>query len=160
MQKVFFVVTILHMTIQTYSKKGITKGFGERLKLERKRLKLSQEALAQAGGVQRLAQIQYETENTAPTTRYLNLIGKTGVDLTFLFFGIDSNHEDVSGERLLALEEKTFELISRYAKITKTEKLSPETFKMLFNVIRGILLKVEQGKLSKDTDIMSIIQGR
>lgn len=152
--------TILHMTIQN-STNGIPAGFGERLKRERKRLGFSQESFAQIGGVQRLAQIQYENENTAPTTKYLNLIKIAGADLSYLLLGIDSSLGSVSPERMEIIKDKTFELIEKFAENTATTKFSPETYKMLFNLIHGILIQVEKGTLPKEIDILSLVnQGK
>lgn len=144
------------MTTQNKTK-GIPQGFGERLKNERKRLGLSQEAFAQVGGVQRLAQIQYENENTAPTTRYLNLIAVAGADLSYLLLGSDSNAVTVTTERMQVIEENTFQIIEKFAQSHSDGKLSPETYKILFNLIRGILIQVETGSLPREVDILSMI---
>lgn len=154
------VFTILHMTIQNRTN-GIPAGFGERLKRERKRLGFSQESFAQIGGVQRLAQIQYENENTAPTTKYLNLIKIAGADLSYLLLGMDSSLGSVSPERMEIIKDKTFELIEKFSENTATKKFSPETYKMLFNLIHGILIQVEKGTLPKEIDILSLVnQGK
>lgn len=160
LQILLIVITILYMSKQIQTN-GIPAGFGERLKRERKRLGLSQEAFAKLGGVQRLAQIQYENENTAPTTKYLNLIKIAGADLSYLLLGIDSSLDYVSPDRMKIIHDKTFELIEKFAENTATTKFSPETYKMLFNLIVGILIQVEKGTLPKEIDILSLVnQGK
>lgn len=66
--------------------------FSSRLREERKRLGLSQEALAELGGVKLNAQSNYETGKRAPDADYLTRVAAHGVDVAFLF----------SGQRMLA----------------------------------------------------------
>lgn len=61
--------------------------FGERLRAERKRLGLTQEAMAAVGGVKKLAQINYEKGATAPDAEYLAAISGRGADVLFLIDG-------------------------------------------------------------------------
>lgn len=77
-------------TIQSLSEitSGIAPGFGKRLRVERKRLRKTQAEFGEIGGVHRLAQINYERENTAPNVIYLSLVAAIGVDLMYLIFGI------------------------------------------------------------------------
>lgn len=61
--------------------------FSERLVEERKRLGLSQEALAAFGQVQKRAQSYYEQGERLPDARYLAGISSVGVDLLYLILG-------------------------------------------------------------------------
>ncbi|CAN7596220.1 helix-turn-helix domain-containing protein [Variovorax paradoxus] len=61
--------------------------FSSRLREERKRLGLSQEALAELGGVKLNAQSNYETGKRAPDADYLARVAVHGVDVAFLFSG-------------------------------------------------------------------------
>ena len=61
--------------------------FSSRLRDERKRLGLSQEALASVGGVKLNAQSNYETGKRAPDSDYLARVAAHGVDVGFLFTG-------------------------------------------------------------------------
>lgn len=61
--------------------------FSSRLREERKRLGLSQEALAELGGVKLNAQSNYETGKRAPDADYLTRVAAHGVDVAFLFSG-------------------------------------------------------------------------
>lgn len=59
----------------------------ERLKSERTRLNLTQQAFADAGGVQRRAQQHYETGERCPDGRYLEGIAKIGADINYIVTG-------------------------------------------------------------------------
>lgn len=72
--------------------------FGTRLKHERKRLKLTQNALATLGGVEPNAQTSYETGKRWPRVDYLQRINIAGVDINFLMTG-----ERLSPETVKAL---------------------------------------------------------
>lgn len=61
--------------------------FPSRLRDERKRLGLSQEALAELGGVKLNAQSNYENGKRAPDSDYLSRVAAHGVDVPFLFTG-------------------------------------------------------------------------
>jgi len=61
--------------------------FPSRLREERKRLGLSQEQLAELGGVKLNAQSNYETAKRAPDSDYLARVAAHGVDVGFLFTG-------------------------------------------------------------------------
>ncbi|QBH95754.1 XRE family transcriptional regulator [Limnobaculum zhutongyuii] len=63
------------------------KTFGERLKSERIRLSLSQEELANAGGVKRGAQINYEKNERTPDSNYMSSIANIGVDIQYVLTG-------------------------------------------------------------------------
>lgn len=68
--------------------------FGERLRTERKRLKLTQAELANLGGLQKNAQLEYESEVKSPTAEYLLKLMGGGVDVAYLFSGIRSDLTD------------------------------------------------------------------
>lgn len=69
--------------------KLLLDGFGARLKEERKKLKLSQSEMADAGSIGRTAQVSYEAGQTFPDVHYLTLIQATGVDMTYILGGSD-----------------------------------------------------------------------
>lgn len=60
---------------------------GERLRAERTRLGLSQEAFAAHGGVKKLAQINYERDKRKPDAKYLEGIAAAGADVAFIVTG-------------------------------------------------------------------------
>lgn len=61
--------------------------YGERLKHERLRLKLTQAQMAHAGGVKRQAQGFYERDVTLPRAPYLAAITLLGVDVLYIITG-------------------------------------------------------------------------
>lgn len=64
--------------------------FEERLREERNRLGFSQADFAEIGGVQRLAQINYEKGKRNPDSPYLASIAAAGVDVQYILTGIRS----------------------------------------------------------------------
>lgn len=61
--------------------------FGKRLREERERLGLNQEAFGAIGGVKKLAQLKYEKGERAPDALYLAAIKNKGVDIVYLLTG-------------------------------------------------------------------------
>lgn len=61
--------------------------FSDRLREERKRLGLSQEAFGQLAGVTSVSQGNYERDLRKPDVSYLEALGANGVDLTYLLTG-------------------------------------------------------------------------
>ena len=87
--------------------------FCDRLKEERKRLKLNQEEFAALGGVKKGAQFNYENGSRAPDTDYLFAISAAGVNLVYLMTGVlseDAMSEDekevLTGYRSLDVRNK------------------------------------------------------
>lgn len=70
--------------------------FPERLKEERVRLGMSQEAFGEVGGVQKGAQHNYEHGRRKPDSEYLEKIQKIGVDIGYLFCGIRNRSSQTS----------------------------------------------------------------
>jgi transcriptional regulator with XRE-family HTH domain len=62
-------------------------GMGQRLKTERKRLKLSQQELGMIGGVEANAQGLYERGKRFPNAAYLEAVSQAGVDVLFVVTG-------------------------------------------------------------------------
>lgn len=60
---------------------------GERLRSERLRLGLSQDAFGAIGGVRKQAQIKYEKGERRPNTEYLAAIAAAGVDVDYVLTG-------------------------------------------------------------------------
>lgn len=60
---------------------------GHRLREERIRLGLSQSALADIGGVKKLAQINYEKSRRQPDAAYLRRIAEIGADVAYIITG-------------------------------------------------------------------------
>ncbi|WP_292805197.1 XRE family transcriptional regulator [Methylotenera sp.] len=145
------------MTIQISTYSGIPEGFGQRLRDERKRLRLTQQSLAEIAGCQKLAQLQYESDISVPNIRYLNAIAIAGVDLGYLILGIRFAGASLSQEQSQRVEDKVFELIDKCAKSQPDGKFSPDSHKMLFKLFRGYLTQVELGQLPSDFDPLALI---
>lgn len=79
--------------------------FGERLKEERKRLKLSQTELAELAQVTKQSVFAYEKGNRKPDAAFLEAAANAGMDMSYLFTGERSGVDPVSAEdrRLLDL---------------------------------------------------------
>lgn len=60
---------------------------GDRLRGERIKLGLSQEAFAARGGVKKLAQINYEQGRRQPDAEYLRRIAEIGADVAYILTG-------------------------------------------------------------------------
>ena len=69
--------------------------YGERLKHERLRLKMTQAQLAEAGGVGRHAQSCYERDITLPRADYLSAITLLGIDVLYIITGRHTVHISV-----------------------------------------------------------------
>ncbi|MFP3567324.1 helix-turn-helix domain-containing protein [Paraburkholderia sp. SIMBA_030] len=61
--------------------------FGERLRQERMRVGLSQEELAAVGGLQKKAQMNYESGARSPDANYLMALLQVGVDIVYVITG-------------------------------------------------------------------------
>ncbi|WP_440074013.1 helix-turn-helix domain-containing protein [Pseudomonas fragariae (ex Marin et al. 2024)] len=70
------------------SNSGNEKSSGERLREERERLALSQEDLAEAGGVNRNTQGSYERGARNPDIAYLAAVATLGVDTVYVLTGV------------------------------------------------------------------------
>jgi phage repressor protein C with HTH and peptisase S24 domain len=86
---------------------------GTRLKKERERLGLNQEALGKRAGVKRLAQVNYESGKRNPDADYLARVADAGADVLYIVTGKrvqvargDALHEDRAGYVYLPLYEQ------------------------------------------------------
>lgn len=61
--------------------------FGERLKAERQRLKMTQVEFGEAGGVVKFTQLNYEKETASPSVDYLLKLEAIGVDIVYVLTG-------------------------------------------------------------------------
>lgn len=90
--------------------------FPARLKQERRRLGLNQVELANAGGVQKHAQLNYEKGLRYPDAGYLAGIAEVGVDVLYLLTGRASDPET------LALDHDEERLLAGYRELKPREK--------------------------------------
>ncbi len=127
-----------------------TPKFCDRLREERKRLRLSQTEFSRLAGVHLNTQSRYEKGVTEPDTAYLEAIGRAGVDVGYVMAGVKS---DVFGPsaRLEAdtLDAFAFALhvdsadVSRVASLIAAYQANPEEYKgpRVYDLIDEILLK-------------------
>jgi transcriptional regulator with XRE-family HTH domain len=79
-----------------------TIGYGERIKEERQRLKLTQADFAKLAGVSRQSQANYETEEREPSAAYLiNLYDR--VDVSYILSGRRSGSGDIDAKVVEAI---------------------------------------------------------
>ncbi len=78
--------------------------FGQRLKIERKRLQLSQKEFSEACGVSHRAQCNYEDSTRLPNVKYLQNAHNLGVDVTYLITGTPVK-EAVTDEESIFLQK-------------------------------------------------------
>jgi len=67
--------------------KPLPMNYGKRLREERERLGLTQEAMGQIGGVRKRAQLHYEHCERRPDIDYLAALAGAGVDVLYVITG-------------------------------------------------------------------------
>ncbi|MDP2786803.1 MAG: helix-turn-helix transcriptional regulator [Pseudomonadota bacterium] len=97
--------------------------FGKRLKHERERLGLSQTKFAEACGVGKTAQFNYERGERTPSSVYMDAVGALGADVHFIFSGTRAGKDLAYAraysrllytiEMLLGLKENTLEQLCK-----------------------------------------------
>ena len=115
---------------------GIPDGFGARLREERERLGLSQEALAALGGVKRLTQSQYEKGASFPTVRYLAALDKVGVDLELVIFGRRLELSLLSSVERDRIESEALKRLDDFVQQRPERKYGPEARHAMFQLLR------------------------
>ena len=116
-------------------------GFGERLRAERSRLRLTQTRLAEIGGVKRLAQSQYENECSSPPVRYLAAIGAAGVNLRFVLFADATGSNRLTLDEQSHLEQQAFDLVEEYVHQHPGGNVGAEGRFTLFQLFRAHLVQ-------------------
>lgn len=87
--------------------------YGQRLRDERKRLRLTQEAFAALGGVTVQTQRSYESGRSAPNSDYLNRLVEAGVDVHYI---VASPMQQ--GPRQVLLRAEEAEMIEKYRNLS------------------------------------------
>ena len=102
------------------------KEFGQRLREERNRLNLTQDAMAVAGGVTRATQFLYEKGERSPNVDYLAQINAEGVDYRYLITG--ERPAPLGGKICLSPEIliKVFNLVDEASRDSKGRLLDRE----------------------------------
>lgn len=115
------------------------KEIGQRLKAERRRLNLSQEELAVAGGIRRSTLYQYERGDRRPSLDFLLKTASAGVDLNFIIFGQRSVRlaDEVRVERHIL--DQIYAIVDRYARDARGRALAIEHRQELFRQLCAIV---------------------
>lgn len=117
------------------------KVLGRRLREERERLGLSQEAFGAVGGVRRVTQYLYEQGDRSPSLEYLVRVAAAGADFGFLVIG--QKGKDASGR--LCIDQDVlvavYRLVDEFARDSQGRLLDLEhrliLYKSLCNTVAG-----------------------
>lgn len=125
---------------------------GDRIREERERLGLSQEAFGDMGGVKKLAQRNYEKGVRQPDTEYLSALAKAGVDVTYV----------VTGSRPSVAQKIANDLRKAKAEIDLLMSLDlPQPdFERAAELFAGFAKLDEDGKLAVEAVIKALIKGK
>ncbi|MFU1906029.1 helix-turn-helix domain-containing protein [Bordetella avium] len=88
---------------------------GQRLKEERERLGLSQQAFAELGGASKRSQVEWEKGAQVPNAEFLALVAERGADVAFI----------VTGRRTISAQDLESDL-DRYGKAWETLEMALE----------------------------------
>lgn len=112
--------------------KNSSPSFAERLRQERKRLGLTQEAFGRLGGVSKTAQSLFESGRNRPGSEFLQALYENGVDVCFIFTG--KRHQSVQYD--WELIKNAFLFVSRSFVERKDRHFSSE---QLFEIFKSVL---------------------
>ncbi|WP_416056730.1 helix-turn-helix domain-containing protein [Stenotrophomonas maltophilia] len=85
-------------------------GVGARLRAERERLDLSQDAMGSHAGKNKNTQMRYETGVNSPTAAYLHDVADLGVDIGYVLTGFPTELSDEEGEVLAYFRSASAEM--------------------------------------------------
>lgn len=112
--------------------------FGSRLRQERSRLGLTQQKLAELGGVKRLSQHLYEQDVRVPDTMYLMRLIDAGVDVWFLISGTRSGSGN-SGTLPRSVYVSAFRAVDELARDADGQPLPLAERERLFDFLLTLL---------------------
>lgn len=113
--------------------------FQDRLKSERNRLGLSQEAFGELGGVAKMTQYFYESGRTWPTCEYLDELRKNNVDVSFIVSGQRTLDDGLDWELL----KKSFLFVHQSFGSGKAQSTPEELFEA-FQMVLEAAMKIKQ----------------
>lgn len=138
--------------------------FGKRLREERARLGLSQQAFAELGGVKRVSQLLYEQGDRVPDVLYLDNLKKHGVDVPYLLFGQRSigatgNRQLVFSPQLLT---DIYDVVEEFARDEYGEPLPAKEKRRLFEFLCAALSGSTESHDTEElrTRLASLASGR
>lgn len=114
------------------------ESIGARLKSERRRLGLSQDKFAEAGGVKRTTLYQYEHGDRRPSLDFLVKSTSAGLDLAYIIFG--ERNLRLAGAVHIEQEEldRILSLVDQYARDSRGRALATEHRQELFRQLCDI----------------------
>lgn len=118
--------------------------FKERLKIERNRLGLTQEAFGELGGVAKMTQYFYESGRTWPTCEYLEKLRESNVDVSFIVSGRRAVDNRIDWDVI----KKSF-LFVHQSLGPSNDQTTPEELFVAFQMVLEAAIKIKQ----KDTSI-------
>lgn len=126
---------------------GSATELGPRLRDERERLGLSQEAFGKLGGVKRETQYLYERGLRTPSMEYLFGVVAGGASLEFLVFG--KRGINLRGKPCIDPEValSAYDLVEKFAKDSKGKPLDHKHRKAVFNAICHAVVGRSQGEV-------------
>lgn len=78
--------------------------FGDRLKEERERLRMTQTGLGELGGVRKQAQLHYEKNERFPDSNYLTAVATAGVDVAYVLTGMRAQNAAITPAEVALLD--------------------------------------------------------
>lgn len=114
-----------------------TLSFGERLRDERARLRLSQNEFAELGGVKRSSQYLYEHDLRSPDAAYLAKINAGGVDVGYLFSGIPRFRVESGVGLTIEQALGAFRAVEDFARTTVAGVMPAQERERLFEILCG-----------------------
>lgn len=126
----------------------IPNGFGNRLKEERKRIRLSQTELADIADTGRLTQYQYEQEVRSPNIKYLSAISSVGIDLAYLLYGVRTEDALLSLQEKNEIEKKALSLLVKNE--AELGNMDDERRFVMFNLLRSQLIEMQVAEIKKE----------
>lgn len=127
--------------------------FGERLRIERERLELTQEEFGKLGGMSRLAQFKYEHDQHSPSVEYLERLFQAKVDAIFLLTG-----RRVSRDVDWGVLEEAFVFVVRNFVGQEGRSYTPDQlFKLFRELIENLMSDIYGPKVSDGVESAAIV---
>lgn len=127
--------------------------FGHRLRMERQRLGISQEQVAEATGMKRTSQWSYESDRSMPSVEFLAGVARLGMNVSFLLAGIGINEPES------VVEERPSTWASRLRDQRESLGFTQEIFGELAGVTRKSIMRWESGATAPDLISLAFLAG-
>jgi len=124
---------------------------GDRLREERKRLNLSQEACGIACGVTKMSQLNYEGNKRSPDAAYLQAFANLGGDVQFVLTGVPSVAQGISLAQVERAAEQAYQMVLGSGIQASSKQFS--------RMVLALLLPDEPGSGEKARRIANVTAG-